>query len=297
MDTRKSAPRARVLAALAIGALAISFSAIFFRLAGDVHPVLLAGARLAISAALLSPFTWRAWRRGALTPRVRRAGLAAGLLYGAHFGTWVASLQLTSVASSVSIVTATPVILALVGLARRRDAPSARQLAGIALALAGLTTLGVADSGADSHLAGDALALAGAIAMAGYLLVARELGDELDPFVLTGLATLGGAIVLALVAALVTASGGDLGNMSASSLSWVALSALVPQLIGHTSLTWALRSASPTAVGLATTAEPVMSTALAVVLLSEVPPAIVALGGAITITGVIVGLSDQRRRP
>lgn len=278
--------------ALFVAAAAISFAAIFFRRAAPTHPLIIAGARLSIAALALSVPTVRAWRAGRLPPRVVRRALIAGVLYGIHFGTWVSSLTMTSVASSVTLVTATPLLLAIVALITGRDHPERRHWISIGLALIGLSIIGWADlSLSGEALLGDGLAIAGAAAMAAYLLLVRALGKDLDVFAFSGLACAVGSATL-LIAAIVL--GVPIEVASSESLLWIALAALVPQLVGHSLLTWSLRHATPTAVGIATVGEPVGATFLAWVWLRETPTALVLIGCAITLVAVFIALWRPR---
>lgn len=281
-------PRARTLLAMAVGAVAISFAAIFFRLAAPVDPLLASGLRLGLSALVLLPL----WRRET-SPRARRAAFLCGALYAVHFGSWVASLDLTTVAASVTLVTCTPLLLAGLGWLRGKDRPAARQTLGALTAVVGAAVIGGSDLFA-GQLAGDVLALVGALAMAGYLAVARELGTELDPLALSARSALIAAVGLGVVV-LLRQPFAPAALPSPESLGWIALSALVPQLIGHTALTYALKEATPTEVGLATALEPVLSTLLAWLWLTEVPGALVLAGCAVTLVGVLVGVSPRRR--
>ena len=95
-------PRRRVMMVLAVGIAAIAFAAIFFRNAQPTHPLASAGIRLCIASVLLLPLSLRARLRGRLPNDHLRAGLLAGLCYAAHFGAWVTSLEMTSVAASVT---------------------------------------------------------------------------------------------------------------------------------------------------------------------------------------------------
>lgn len=286
----------RLAVDLIVGCIAIGWAAIFFRLAGDESPLLASSMRLAIAALVLAPFVVRAARAGKVGPRVRRAALLGGALYALHFGSWVASLQWTSVAASVTLVTATPLLLALIGSMRRRDRPTRREGIAIAITTVGVAIIGAADASTSTDaLIGDALALVGAAGMALYLLVARELGEELDAVSFMGMSAGIGAVVLALAWALLlplAPSSGALPSMNA--LLWIAMSALVPQLIGHTLLTRALHRATPTVVGLATCSEPVLSTLLAIPILGERPEPIVLLGCAVTLAGVLGGVRATR---
>ncbi len=281
-----------VAPALAVAVLAISFAALFFKQAAPTHPLVVAGGRLCIASLLLAPFTIRGARAGRLPRAVLRSAAVCGLLYAVHFGTWVASLRLTSVAASVTLVTATPLLLAAVALVTGRDRPDRRHFVSIALALIGLGLIGGADLASGDALLGDGLALAGAAAMAVYLLIVRRHGSELDPWAFLGVATAIGAVTL-LGAALLT--GAPLAFASTESFVFVLLSALVPQLVGHTLITWSLRHTRPTVVGIATVGEPVGSTVLAWWWLAEVPRAQTLLGCTVTVAAVILAVWQPRR--
>lgn len=286
--------RVRVLAALGAGALAISFAAPAFREAAPIDPLLASAVRLGLAAVLLGPCVIAARRRGAVGGVALRATAVAGGFYALHFGAWVASLEMTSVAASVTLVTATPLFLAVLGRATGRDAPSARLVLGVALASVGGVIIALADAtcSVGSSL-GDALALLGAAAMAGYLLVARQARHLVDSVSFSALAAAWGASFLALVvAARALALQTALPIPSWTSLGWVALTAVVSQVVGHTALTWALRHANPTLVALATTAEPVLASILAFVWLSEIPTAWVLAGCVATLAGVLVAITE-----
>ena len=279
----------RVGAALAIAVASISFAAIFFRKAAPTHPLTSAGLRLAIAAALVSPLTIAAWRQARLSPRERRAAILAGFLYAVHFGAWVASLGYTTVAASVTLVTATPLLVAVVSLATGRDRPGRQLWTAIAVSTAGIAVIayGSSASGPAPRLAllGNALALLGAAGMAGYLLVVRRLGEQLDAWSFTGIATAVGAVLLLGAS---VAIGVSPLPASGEAFAYLVLAALVPQIIGHTSLTWALRHARPTMVGIATVGEPAGATALGWLWLGEVVPPVVAIGCVFTLIGVVL---------
>lgn len=273
---------------------AISFAAIFFKSAQPTHPLVMSGVRLSIAALFLLPFSVHAMRRGALTRRAFYGGLVAGLLYALHFGAWVWSLTLTSVAASVTLVTATPLMLAIGALITGKDRPTSRIWASLALASVGILIVGWSDlSLSRQALIGDALALLGAAAIAAYFVLVRRLGSKLPTVAFAGVACASGATCLLLVATLV---GLPWQVASASSGLYLLLAALIPQLIGHNLLTWSLRHVTPTMAGVSTLAEPVGSTLLGVWLLSEQPAPLVYLGCALTLCAVGIALTSQRRK-
>lgn len=135
----------KATAALLAATVAVSFSAIFIRLAGAT-PATIVWLRMALATLLLAPFAVTGSVRG---PRLTRAQVAltllAGILLGGHFLLWTASLGLTSVAASVLLVSVHPLLVA--PAARRMlgegglRAPSGRTLLAC-LALAVVCTVG-----------------------------------------------------------------------------------------------------------------------------------------------------------
>ncbi len=278
------------LVPLGLGAasLALSFAAPLFRFAAPTPPLAAAAFRLALAAALLAPLVARSRRAGRLPPEALRAAVLGGVAYAVHFGTWVTSLTLTSVAASVTLVTATPLLLALVAAATGRDRPDARLWAAIALATTGVTIIGWHDlSLSREALVGDALALTGAGAMAAYLLLARAQGPRLDAVAFMGVAVAVGALLLALAG--LAAGTAPLPEGERALWALVA-AALLPQLVGHSLLTWALRHARPAVVGMATVGEPVGAAVLAWLWLGEAVPPVVAAGCAVTLAAVALAL-------
>ncbi len=293
-------PRLSLFAALLIATVALSTAAPFFRVAHTTHPMAAAAARLAIASLILLPFVWprlKARLRSTPSDPSQRpfwiAAVVAGLFYALHFGTWVGSLQLTSVAASVTLVTATPLFLALWALFSGIDRPHRQTWIALALSAVGIAIIGGHSIGTSaSQLLGDGLALLGAVAMAAYLLVARRLGPNLDVFAFLTVAAAVGAACLYL-ACLIT--GVHPFPDSRSDLLFLAGAALIPQVIGHGLLTWALRHITPTAVGITTLGEPVGATLLAWWWLGDTLSAPVLAGCAITLFGVAFAIG--RRAP
>jgi drug/metabolite transporter (DMT)-like permease len=231
-------------------------------------------------------------RRVIALPRaVKLAGIVGGMLYAVHFGAWVWSLTMTSVAASVTLVTATPIMLALYGLLSNRDRPGSRLGIALVLAIIGVGCIGGYDLGLSTRaLVGDLLALVGALGMAIYMVVVRRLG-AIDTMAFINIAAAVGALILLSTAMAIGIS--PLPPTSEAWL-WLALAALVPQLIGHTILTWSLRHTTPTRVAMMTVGEPVGAATLAWVWLGDQLSMQVILGCAITCAAVLTAISDGR---
>ncbi|MCB9635639.1 MAG: DMT family transporter [Sandaracinus sp.] len=153
MSDARSIRRARI--AVAVGVTAIAFAAIFFRRTAPTPPIVAAGLRLVLASMLFAPFAGRSLTK--LTPTLWRDATLGGLCYALHFGAWVSSLALTTVAASVTLVTATPLLLALVAFATGKDRPTRRQWLALPIALLGTAMLGGSDAFAEGALLGDVL--------------------------------------------------------------------------------------------------------------------------------------------
>src|SRR2546421_7926286 len=100
-------------ALLAMGVVAVSFSAIFIRLA-HAPALTVAVSRNAIAAAVVVPAALLTRRRELrrLRPEQIPIAVPSGALLALHFATWIASLSFTTIAASVVLVTASPILVA-----------------------------------------------------------------------------------------------------------------------------------------------------------------------------------------
>lgn len=285
------APTWRVAAAITVAIVAISFAAIFMRLA-EAPGVVAAFWRLTFATLILLPFTLRGLRRTPPTWASLRPALLAGVLLGVHFATWLSSLQFTTVAASVTLTTTTPLWVALLawagGLRPRRGA-----LVGVGVAIVGGALIGFGDlQGGSAPLRGDLLALGGAVSVAGYFLLGRaaqRAGLGLDAYV--GLAYGIGALVLLPAPLLFDQPYVD---WPAATWGWLLAMALAPQLLGHTSLNYATRAADPTLVTTFTLLEPIGAALLALWIFGEVPGVMVLVGALVLLVGLALVVRYRR---
>jgi drug/metabolite transporter (DMT)-like permease len=292
--------RVRLTLVLVSAVLAISCGALFYRLAEAATPdpgrgfgLLAASVRMAIAGLLLGP----AGVRAALTERPGRRALTltllAGIALALHFATWISSLQYTSVAVSTALVNTNPVWITLLTWIVLRERPRGRVLLGAAVAIAGCSVLALADQdalgrGGASPLLGDGLALAGALAGSGYILLGRA--AQRAGMSLTAYAGLAYAVAgLALLPTPYLFGAPYLGHPGTTYL-FLALLALVPQLIGHTSVNWAIKHIDPTLVAVILLLEPIGSTVGAALLFDEQPGPATAVGIAILLGGVALAI-------
>lgn len=286
----------KVYAVLLLGVVAVSWAAIFVRLA-NAPALSIAAYRLLFAAVPVGLFAL-VYRRDTLRP-LPAAGwqllLLSGVALALHFATWIGSLQLTSVTSSVALVTTQPLWAALIAAVVLKEPVSKRTAVAIGIATAGGALIGLRDLAAGGEaLLGDALALIGALCAAVYFAIGRRVRSGLDLSAYVGVVYPVAAAVLVVVAV-----GGRQPLSGFSTQTWAIflLLALVPQLIGHSSLNWALRYLPVHLVAVAILGEPVLSSLLAIPFLDERPGGLRVLGGLITLVGVYLALREGTRQP
>lgn len=277
---------------LVVAVLAVSWAGPLIRLASDVDPAVVGFWRTLIATAVLAPLALPRLRSslGRLTSIERLALVGSGVLLAAHFLAWIASVNMTTVASSTLLVASSPVFVAVAAALLGRS-PGTRAWLGIGLAILGGTI--VVGSGVSGSLRGNLLALFGAVAAAGYLLIGSRLREKLDviPYVFC---VYGIACIALTVAMLLDADPLDVPDTG----SWLAIVALGlgPQLLGHTTMNLLLDRLDPTRVAMAAMAEPVGSGLIAAVLFAEIPKARFFGGAFLLLAGIGICLTAREDR-
>jgi drug/metabolite transporter (DMT)-like permease len=292
MEAVTTPSRARVAVVLSVAIVAVSLAAIFIRFA-EAPGVVVALWRMAIAAIVLAPFTLRALARTPLRAETLWPSLLAGVLLGLHFATWITSLSYTTVAASVTLVATIPLWVALFSWLFLGRAPTLTVLFGVLVAVAGGAVIAFGDiagtartAEASAPLLGNALALIGAVSAAGYLLLGRTAqarGLGLQAYV--GVAYAVAAVVLVPWPLLF---GMPYLAYGVEAFVWIALLALVPQLVGHTGINYAMKHLDPTRVATATLLEPVGAGVLAAWLFTEIPGPLTLVGAALVLLGVLM---------
>jgi drug/metabolite transporter (DMT)-like permease len=291
--TGKGQPFVHPVAALTVGIAAISTGAIFAR-AADAPSLVIAAYRVGLAALVLAPFAaWRCREEiGALTRSDWKSVLGAGFFLAVHFATWIASLDYTSVASSVVLVETIPLWVGILTPFVTGERPGKGTLAGIALSFAGGVLIGAGDFAVGGRaLLGDALALAGGIAGALYIMLGRTVRPRMS--LLAYVTTCYGAAGV-LLWGMVLATRTPFAGFSAP--TWWAFigMALVPQLLGHSSYNWALRWFSASTVAVCLLGEPIGSTLLAWIFFGETLTAWKVAGGALILTGIVLAAASEK---
>lgn len=282
--------RTRFLLSLSLGIVAISFASIFIRFAQaeGVPSLSIAAWRLIVASAVLLPYAWFKHRDEIRDLSRSEVGMlvASGVFLGLHFASWIASLNYTSVASSVILVSMGPVFVGIGSWLFLHERPSYLLVIGIVVAAVGSIVISWTDLGqGQDQLLGDLLALAGAVMIAGYLMIGRKVRARRSLIVYVSL-VYGVAMVTVLVLVLVTQQ--PMLGFSPAAYGWLLALGLGPQLIGHSTLNWALRLLTATYVSIVTLAEPIGSAILAFLLLDEVITWAIVIGGTWVLAGIYI---------
>jgi len=269
--------------------LAVSASAIFIRLA-EAPAIAIAFWRCALGAAvLLPPALVRKDRfpRG----RVLYVGLASGVALGAHFGFWISSLDYTSVAASVVLVSTQPVFVAVLAYLLFGERTSPLSFLGIVVAIAGTAVIAFDRTVGSAAFLGNVLALVGAVTVAVYVLIGRSSrtgGVGVLPYSIVVYSA--AAATLLPVALFFDAR---LWGYSGETWFWLAAITVGPQLMGHTVFNWALRYVEASIVSGVILGEPVVAAILAWLVLSERPGLLTVAGGAVVLAGLYLLLRGR----
>ena len=287
---------------LSIAVLAVSSAGAVLQGMSEVPPLLRASWRMQGTAIVLMPgFVFQLSRmdRSRLSSYDAGLILASSAFLAIHFGSWVWSLDNTSLVHSLLFVNSHPlVVVALMpvfGSAVRRG-----HVSGVVIGFTGaaITLMDVGDGGRVS-IAGDAAAFVGAVTVVGYLLIGRHLRSERQTpiFVYAFPVTFGAGIWLAACSMLIEGTSASsanpesmlLGWADLTWLAWVAYLSLGPGLCGHTGINTVLRWVSPIVVSITLLFEPVLGGIIGWLLTGDaVIGAYTVIGGTLMIAGAIM---------
>jgi drug/metabolite transporter (DMT)-like permease len=284
-------------AALVIAVVAVSWAGPLVRLT-DAPALAVAAWRLLISVAFIAVVLLvRREPMPKLSGRDWLLAVTGGVFLAAHFWSWIASLDLTTVSSSAVLVSSQPVFVALLSGALLGEAATRRQWIGILVAVvgAGVIAWGDIGTGRDAIL-GDFLALAGAFFVSVYYVAGRQLRRAVDLWWYIGI--IYGIAALVLVTAALAAPGVALTGYSSG--DWLVFLALAagPMMLGHTLVNYALRYVRAYVANLAVLGEPIGATLIAWLLpaIAETPGPQTLVGGVLILGGILLTVSRGRDR-
>ena len=219
-------------------------------------------------------------------------GILGGFFLSLHFSFWISSLKFTSVASSVVLVATNPIFIGIFSYLFFKEKQPAELILGIILSFLGSIILVVGDSGLQglsvqnpSFLLGDILAFLGAIMASGYLMVGSKLREEMDvlPYISMVYTFSASFLLITSISLQVPFTG-----YKPSSYFYMVLLAIVPQLIGHTAINWALKHLKASMVAITILGEPIGASILAYIIFRETIKSFQSVGIILIFLAIII---------
>jgi drug/metabolite transporter (DMT)-like permease len=283
--------REKVYLALVFGILCISSSSILVK---DLElrglPLLGVACYRMVFAAILLGIPAIIWQRRELFGLDRTKLLVlitGGIFLALHFGSWTVSLHYIPVARSVLLVTCHPIFTALASRIFLKERLSARNIAAVVIAFGGIIVIisesAIGTSGNNLSLFGDMLALIGAIAIVGYIIIGKKLRAGMSLLSYSSIVYTTCALILWPASLL---AGAHPQQFSANDYLLLIALAIVPTLGGHTVFNLLLKDVSATLISIAFLGEPLGAALLAWLRWGQIPSQFTIAGGLLVMLGI-----------
>ncbi|HEY3344412.1 MAG TPA: DMT family transporter [Anaerolineaceae bacterium] len=258
--------------------------------ASTEQPLLIAAYRLLIAAVALSPFFFRDLRTSPepyTWQHLRWAALPAVIL-AVNFMAWVFGARMTQVASASLISNLTPVAMPFFLWAFYRERVTRREVLGTVFTLAGLVLLtGSSLSISHTNFIGDLVCLGTMLTFACYLALGRKNAARISLWrYIVPLYFMAGLICLVCASIFIN----PVKAYTLPNVLYILGLGLIPTVIGHTSLNFAMKYFRGQVVGVANLTQPLFSSVLGFFFLNEQPTAILYISAAVILVGVLIVL-------
>ena len=274
-----------LLVFLAVVGVSVSGPMVKWSLACGASPVMVAFGRMLLSALLL---LFPAIKSGELVvvlraPR-RQLGLAcaAALLLALHYTAWMTSMSFSSTFVATALVCTQPLFVAALSGILLHEPIKREAIPGAIVAIIGAAAIGLLSMGGEQgSLLGDALALVGAIFIAGHWLCGRAARKNLPAI---GYMTFVYCVTALCLLVISPFTGGF--QVTLPSLGGIVVLAVVCTLGGHALMTYLLGFVSADVVSFALLGEPIGAAVWALLLFGEQVTLPLLIGGLTVIVGL-----------
>lgn len=281
---------------LFVAILAVSWASIIIRWCQDTPALVISFYRMLWSFLLYFLYTGLKHRRAEVFEELNLRDytliLLAGILLALHFITWIVSLQWTTVAHSLLILSSQPVFALILSPLLLGEKGSRRVVLAILMTVAGVALVAGQDLGFQSkYFLGDLLALTSALFVTLYMFVARSLRAKINlaPY----LAMVYGAAAATLFITLLVL-GVPILNYPIKIHLLMLLLALVPTGIGHSLLNWTARRIEVYKVNIALLGELVLASIMAYIFFGEKPFGIFYVGAGFVLIGIVIAVTERK---
>jgi drug/metabolite transporter (DMT)-like permease len=282
--------------ALFVSIISVSFAAIFITTLIDVYntsPLSIAFFRLFFTTLIILPFVFfNKKTRNEIKNIPRNTFLimiGIGIVLAAHFALWISSLELTSIASSVLLVTAHPIFVGPISHFFFKEKLSLINTIGLFFSIFGVFILVMGNYGLGSFtidsIEGNILAWLGGLAAGIYILGGRKIRKTVSVKSYALVVYSFGTIVLFFICIFYNA---PLHGFNIEIYTIILLMAIISGIFGHTLYNWSLEHVRASIASVALLGEPLGSSLLAISVpwIQQIPSNYTMLGGAFILTGI-----------
>jgi drug/metabolite transporter (DMT)-like permease len=271
--------------ALIGGILCLSLSSLFIRWS-QAPGVVTSFFRVGIATSVMAPFFLPKIRSIKLTKTLLLAPFLGGLFSALDQAVWSTSIGLTRVANATLLNNTAPLWVALVALLVFHEKLNRKFWLGLALTLVGAFIVMGNDIVNQPNLSwGDVLALGSGIIYAGYFLAMQRGRENLSPLVYMGLVNTFSCLTLFGVCLIFRQ---PLTGFPLSTYLVFLGAALISQITGHLSLSYAMGHLSASVVSPTMIAQPVLTAVMAIPLLGENLHLWQWIGGVVVLVGIAI---------
>lgn len=296
-----STPRSAWLL-LFVALFAVSSAGAVLQSMTEVPPILRASWRMQGTALILLPgFIFQLYNldRSIFNMKDLMIIFISSIFLAAHFGSWVWSLDHTSLVHSLLFVTSHPLVVVLLMPILGSEIRKGHILGASVGFFGAALTLKDIDSGGEVTLIGNLFAFIGAVTVVGYLFSGRYLRSErnMPLFIYAFPVTFLSAVWLTPTSVIIEGTGFSqaipeisiFGWTDIAWILWVGYLSLGPGLMGHTGINAVLRWFSPLIVSIALLFEPVIGGLIGYLWNGQISLGIwTVIGGMLMLIGAIL---------
>ena len=280
-----------------LGAVVISFSAIFFELSNaDALTATVLRMAYAIPALAVGAFLVR--RRDVRTGRERLLAAAAGALLAIDVVAWQVSIGFIGTGLATLIANSQVIIVPITVWLLFSEQPTKRVIVAMPVVVVGLaliTGLGGEDAFGERPVLGVLLAVVAAFLYSGFLILFRRSNRRLVPTIGPLLdAVIGGAVTAALIG---LATGNLDVSLPASSHLWLLALALGPQVVGWLLIGHAMPRLPSASSSFVILLQPTLTLIWGRIIFEEIASTVQYLGVAVVLAGIAYGTSRRQPTP
>lgn len=279
-----------------MGVFFTSLSSIIIRLSSAPSLVISSYRMLITVLLLIIPMLSK--HKGELTKITKKdyfLCIISGIFLALHFAFWIASINMTTIASSTVLVSCSPIFVAIASYFLFKEKLSKRAIFSIGLAFCGtiLIALEGKSTAMESAAKGNAMAFLGGIFVAGYFILGNIVRKRVNAIPYVFIVYSVSTIVLFI---LCFTTNTKIYPYSIKEFILFFALALFCSILGHTIYNWMTQYVSATFISSSTLCEPVFASIIALILFNEVPSTNTLIGGIIILVGIFLFTSEKKKK-